>query len=163
MDCLCEADRLGRKTGAGYYTYVESKQQPATDAVVRHIIEDASQRRRIQRQALSSATIQRRALLAIVNEAACLMAEGVTNRASDIDVLLVHGYGFPRWDGGPVFWARQQNHEALTQEIRDMARQCGAGFFWQISRSCFKRNDLASTAPRPSLCLTYCLSNAGGL
>jgi 3-hydroxyacyl-CoA dehydrogenase len=127
LDRLCEAGRLGRKTNAGYYTYVDGKQQATTDAVVRHIIEDASQRSGIQRQPLSSATIQRRALLTIVNEAARLMGEGVVSRASDIDVVLVHGYGFPRWEGGPVFWARQYNRETLTQEIKDLASQCGEG------------------------------------
>jgi len=128
LDQLCEAGRLGRKANAGYYSYVDGKQQTTTDEVVRRIIEDASQRRGIQRQPLSSATIQRRALLTIVNEAARLMDEGVASRASDIDVVLVHGYGFPRWEGGPVFWARQQNREALTQEIKDLASQCGEGF-----------------------------------
>lgn len=128
LDRLCEAGRLGRKTGAGYYIYVDDKKQETTDEVVRHIIEDASQRRGIKRQPLNSATIQRRALLTIVNEAARLMGEGVAGRATDIDVVLVHGYGFPRWEGGPVFWARQQNREVLTQEIKDLASQCGDGF-----------------------------------
>ena len=128
LDQLCEAGRLGRKANSGYYSYVDGKQQTTTDEVVRRIIEDASQRRGIQRQPLSSATIQRRALLTIVNEAARLMDEGVASRASDIDVVLVHGYGFPRWEGGPVFWARQQNREVLTQEIKDLASQCGEGF-----------------------------------
>jgi 3-hydroxyacyl-CoA dehydrogenase len=125
---LCEAGRLGRKAGAGYYTYVDGKQQSASDETVRYIIESASQHRGITRQPLTSATIQRRALLTIVNEAARLMGEGVASRATDIDVVLVHGYGFPRWEGGPVFWARQQNCDTLTQEIKDLARQCGDGF-----------------------------------
>jgi 3-hydroxyacyl-CoA dehydrogenase len=128
LDRLCEAGRLGRKTGAGYYTYVDGKQQPTSDEVVRHIIEAASQHRGIAREPLSSAPIQRRALLTIVNEAARLMGEGVASRATDIDVVLVHGYGFPRWEGGPVFWARQQNRDTLMQEIKDLARQCGDGF-----------------------------------
>lgn len=128
LDRLCEAGRLGRKAGAGYYTYVDGKQQPTSDEVVRHIIEAASQNRGIAREPLSSAHIQRRALLTIVNEAARLMGEGVASRATDIDVVLVHGYGFPRWEGGPVFWARQQNRDILMQEIKDLARQCGDGF-----------------------------------
>lgn len=128
LDRLCEAGRLGRKTGAGYYTYVDGKPSPTTDAVVRQIIEDASVRRGIQRQKLSAETIQRRAMLAIVNEAACLLGEGVASRASDIDVVLVHGYGFPRWVGGPVHWARQQDREALKQDICELASRCGEGF-----------------------------------
>lgn len=128
LDRLCEAGRLGRKTGAGYYNYVDGQQQPTTDAQVRGTIKAASQRRGIVRQSLSSDTIQRRAMLAIVNEAARLLGEGVASRASDIDVVMVHGYGFPRWEGGPVFWARQQYRDALAQEIQTLACQCGEGF-----------------------------------
>lgn len=128
LDKLCEAGRLGRKTGAGYYNYADGKQQPTTDAQVRQIIEGASIRRGLQRRPLSIETIQRRAMLAMINEAARLLQEGVANRASDIDVVLVHGYGFPRWEGGPVFWARQQSPETLAQEIADLATSCGEGF-----------------------------------
>lgn len=128
LDRLCEVGRLGRKTNAGYYNYIDGIQQPTSDEIVRSLIEDSSSRRGIKRQVLSSQTIQRRAMLSIVNEAALLMSEGVASRASDIDVVLVHGYGFPRWVGGPVFWARQQNHETLEKEIKILASECGEGF-----------------------------------
>lgn len=128
LDRLCEAGRLGRKTGSGYYTYVDGKQAPVTDSVVLQIIEDASIRRGIKRQQLPAETIQRRAMLAIVNEAACLLGEGVATRASDIDVVMIHGYGFPRWEGGPVHWARQQDRASLSRELHELAAQCGSGF-----------------------------------
>ena len=128
LDHLCEQGRLGRKTGAGYYTYTEGKSAKVTDAVVRDIIALASLQRGITRSPLAPAAIQRRALLAMVNEAALLLGEGVASRASDIDVVLVQGYGFPRWEGGPVFWARQQDRTALTQDIHTLARDSGQGF-----------------------------------
>ena len=128
LDRLCELGRLGRKTGTGYYTYTEGKQVKATDAVVRGIITQASMQRSITRRVLSAADIQRRALLAMVNEAALLLAAGVASRASDIDVVLAQGYGFPRWEGGPVFWARQQDRCALIQDLQTMATQSGHGF-----------------------------------
>ena len=128
LDRLCEAGRLGRKTGSGYYTYADGKQAPVTDSVVLQIIEDASIRRGIKRQQLPAETIQRRAMLAIVNEAACLLGEGVATRASDIDVVMIHGYGFPRWEGGPVHWARQQDRASLSRELHELAAQCGSGF-----------------------------------
>jgi 3-hydroxyacyl-CoA dehydrogenase len=128
LDQLCEQGRLGRKTGAGYYTYTEGRQDKTTDATVRGIIEAASAQRGLQRQPLSTAQIQRRALLAMVNEAALLLAEGVAQRASDIDVVLVQGYGFPRWEGGPVFWARQQDRAQLAQDLQALAIQSGHGF-----------------------------------
>lgn len=128
LDQLCEQGRLGRKTGAGYYSYSAGRQVKTTDAVVRDIITQASTQRGITRHTLTAADIQRRALLAMVNEAALLLAEGVASRASDIDVVLAQGYGFPRWEGGPVFWARQQDRTALEQDLHTMAAQSGHGF-----------------------------------
>lgn len=128
LDHLCEQGRLGRKTGAGYYVYTDGKAGKTTDATVRAIIEQASAARGIQRQPLNAEQIRRRALLAMVNEAALLLSEGVASRASDIDVVLVQGYGFPRWEGGPVFWARQQDREALKAELQTLARDAGHGF-----------------------------------
>ena len=128
LDQLCEAGRLGRKTGAGYYTYNDGRQDKTIDASVRSIIEQASAQRGLTRRPLEAAEIQRRALLAMVNEAALLLAENVAQRASDIDVVLVQGYGFPRWEGGPVFWARQQNRARLERELQELAAAAGHGF-----------------------------------
>jgi 3-hydroxyacyl-CoA dehydrogenase len=128
LDQLCELGRLGRKTGAGYYTHTDGRQDKTTDATVRGIIEAASAQRGITRRPLAADEIQRRALLAMVNEAALLLAESVAQRASDIDVVLVQGYGFPRWEGGPVFWARQQDRTALEQDLQRLAAEAGHGF-----------------------------------
>jgi len=128
LDQLCELGRLGRKTGAGYYRYEEGKQVKTTDDVVRGIIEQASAQRGITRRSIRAEEIQRRALLAMVNEAALLLADGVAQRASDIDVVLVQGYGFPRWQGGPVFWARQQDRSLMENELQKLAAISGHGF-----------------------------------
>ena len=128
LDHLCEQGRLGRKTGAGYYRYEDGKQVKTTDDAVRAIVSQASAQRGITRHILSTSEIQRRALLAMVNEAALLLGEGVASRASDIDVVLVQGYGFPRWEGGPVFWARQQDRAALAQDLQQLAACAGYGF-----------------------------------
>jgi 3-hydroxyacyl-CoA dehydrogenase len=64
----------------------------------------------------------------MVNEAALLLQEGIASRASDIDVVLVQGYGFPRWEGGPVFWARQQERAGLENDLQTLARETGHGF-----------------------------------
>lgn len=132
LDRLCEQGRLGRKSGAGYYTYAKEGAQASkahvSDEIVRSLITDASARRGIKRQELSSQSIQRRALLAMVNEAALLLEQGVALRSGDIDVVLAHGYGFPRWEGGPVFWARQQDPSALGEELEALAHLSGYGF-----------------------------------
>ncbi len=127
LDRLCERGRLGRKTEAGYYKYVDGKQEKTTDEVVRQIIAQASAQRGIVRQALTVEEIRRRALLAMVNEAALLLSEGVAARPSDIDVVLVQGYGFPRWEGGPAFWARQQNRSQLEADLDRLVAATGFG------------------------------------
>jgi 3-hydroxyacyl-CoA dehydrogenase len=132
LDRLCELGRLGRKAGRGYYAYSNDngggKPVRTTDAEVRAVIEQASAERGIARRQLAPDEIVQRALLAMVNEAALLLAEGVAQRAGDIDVVLVQGYGFPRWQGGPVFWARQWNHAALDAELKRLGEAVGFGF-----------------------------------
>jgi 3-hydroxyacyl-CoA dehydrogenase len=128
LDRLCEAGRLRRKSERGYYAYDNGKQVRTTDAEVRAVIEQASAERGVARRRLSPEEIVRRALLAMVNEAALLLAEGVARRAGDIDVMLVQGYGFPRWQGGPVFWARQWNRAALDAELQRLGDSFGFGF-----------------------------------
>ncbi|EFP63472.1 MULTISPECIES: 3-hydroxyacyl-CoA dehydrogenase NAD-binding domain-containing protein [Ralstonia] len=128
LDQLCEMGRLGRKAGAGYYAYADGKQVRTTDSAVREVIQQASARRGIERRHLTPKEIQRRALLAMVNEAAQLIAEGIAARPSDVDVVLVQGYGFPRWEGGPVFWARQQDRSRLEADLKQLAAEAGYGF-----------------------------------
>jgi 3-hydroxyacyl-CoA dehydrogenase len=128
LDHLCEQNRLGRKTDAGYYSYAQGTRSQTTDDVVRAIITQASAARGITRRTLSVEEIQRRALLAMANEAALLLAEGVAARPGDVDVVLVYGYGFPRAQGGPVFWARQQVGATLKQDLQALVQAAGHGF-----------------------------------
>jgi 3-hydroxyacyl-CoA dehydrogenase len=128
LDHLCELGRLGRKTGAGYYTYPDGKRQPATDGTVRNVIVRASAARGIARRQLAPAEIQRRALFAMANEAALLLAEGVAARPSDVDVVMTRGYGFPRREGGPVFWAGKLSGEQLRDGVAELGRHVGHGF-----------------------------------
>lgn len=128
LDRLCELGRFGRKTGAGYYTYTDGKQDKTTDATVRDIISAASAQRGRVRRSLDGGEIQRRALMAMVNEAALLLAEGVAQCANDIDVVLVNGYGFPRSEGGVVHWARHQSRAELDRDLEQLAEACGHGF-----------------------------------
>lgn len=128
LDRLCEADRLGRKSGAGYYRHADGRREAATDAVVRGVIEAASAARGIARRTLAAAEIQQRVLFAMANEAALLLAEGVAARPGDVDVVMTQGYGFPRAQGGPVFWARQLSEEQLREGLQDLRRHTGHGF-----------------------------------
>lgn len=126
-DRLCEAGRLGRKTGAGYYLYSADSKAVQVDPVVLGLIEQCRKEKRIQPRALDNTEVVRRAMLTIVNEAALLLAEGVAERPSDIDVVLVNGYGFPRWEGGPVFWARERGIANLVRDMDWLAEVSGPG------------------------------------
>jgi 3-hydroxyacyl-CoA dehydrogenase len=128
LDQLCEIGRLGRKSGAGYYTYPDGKLERVTDAIVRDVITQASAARGIVRRPISSAEIQQRALFAMANEAALLLSEGVAARPSDVDVVMTQGYGFPRAKGGPVYWARQLSQEQWRQGVSELGRHVGLGF-----------------------------------
>jgi 3-hydroxyacyl-CoA dehydrogenase len=127
LDRLCAMGRMGRKTQSGYYTYTDGKPSPTTDDVVRGIIVQAAADRGIERSTLTPDALQRRALLAMVNEAALLFSEGVAHRAGDIDVVLVNGYGFPSWVGGPMHWARTQPRARLEQELDQLTAASGFG------------------------------------
>jgi 3-hydroxyacyl-CoA dehydrogenase len=126
-DRLCEHGRFGKKTGAGWYSYPEGARRGVPDEVVHDMIRAASVSSGVARRAIGAEEIVRRALGAIVNEAACLVGERVTGHASDIDVILVHGYGFPRWVGGPVHWART-HQDVVRQALDEVAAAGGARF-----------------------------------
>jgi 3-hydroxyacyl-CoA dehydrogenase len=127
-DRLCEAGRLGRKTGAGYYRYAEGASRPQADPFVAELIARARGDKGLVPRELTAGEIQRRVMLALINEAALLLAEGVAARATDVDVVLVNGYGFPRWEGGPVFRARELGLAALQAGLDELAALSGPGF-----------------------------------
>lgn len=125
-DRLCEAGQLGRKTGAGYYRYAEGG-KPDVDPAVHALIEQARAEKGIVPRAVTAEEIVRRALLALANEAALLLAEGVAAHATDVDLALVNGYGFPRWEGGVVFWARERGEQALRADFEWLVEVSGLG------------------------------------
>ena len=129
-DRLCEAGRLGRKTGAGYYLYeaAAGNTRGNPDPAVRELVEEASAAKGIARRSFTSEGIQRRAVLAMVSEAARVIAEGVAACAEDVDTVLLNGYGFPREVGGPISWARKHRREDLQMELDKLSAQSGPGF-----------------------------------
>lgn len=126
-DALCEAGRLGQKTGAGYFRYPKPGTREV-DPATREIIEAASKTRGIMRRPFTAAEIQRRAVAALVNEAGLLLEEGVAQRPSDVDVVLVNGYGFPAYKGGALFWAAHQPRVDIHRAVDEVAQATGFGF-----------------------------------
>ncbi|MBE9637245.1 3-hydroxyacyl-CoA dehydrogenase NAD-binding domain-containing protein [Salipiger mangrovisoli] len=125
-DRLCEAGRLGRKTGGGWYDYPEKRPEPSAEVTA--FIAAARREAGITPCAFDAETIQRQLLIAMVNEAALLLDEGVAQRASDIDVTLANGYGFPRWKGGPLWWAAQQPADRIEADLDALETAIGHGF-----------------------------------
>ncbi len=100
-DALCELQRYGRKTGAGYYRYIGGK--PQVDEVVEALIVTQRQRKRIQTRSWSGQEIMQRLLDSMQQEATLILAQGMSYSADDIDVVMVNGFGFPRERGGPMY------------------------------------------------------------
>lgn len=115
-DRICEQGHYGQKTGRGYYRYEgrEAHPEPETEALIRAV----AQERGIAQRPVDAEGIVRRALCAMVNEGARILGEGIALRASDIDVTWLYGYGFPRYRGGPMFWAQQQGLAQVLDWMR---------------------------------------------
>jgi 3-hydroxyacyl-CoA dehydrogenase len=117
-DRLCELGRFGQKTSAGYYRYEGRNGRP--DAAVETLIEQVSQELKITRRAVSDDEIVTRVLTAMANEGLKIVGEGIALRESDIDVAYVHGYGFPRHQGGPMYWAAQRGWAEIHDTVRSL-------------------------------------------
>ena len=104
-DRICEMGRYGQKTGAGWYRYEEGSRVPIPDPTIHDLIVRVSEELAVARRAVADDEIVPRCLYPLVNEGAKILDEGLALRASDIDVIWMHGYGFPRYRGGPMFWA----------------------------------------------------------
>ncbi|WP_306120351.1 MULTISPECIES: 3-hydroxyacyl-CoA dehydrogenase NAD-binding domain-containing protein [unclassified Roseitalea] len=106
-DTLCEAGRFGQKTGKGWYLHDGTSRTGRPDPEVEAIIVDASRRKGIERRSFSHEQIIDRLLGALRAEADAVLAEGIAASPDAIDVVMVNGYGFPRWRGGPMFATRK--------------------------------------------------------
>jgi 3-hydroxyacyl-CoA dehydrogenase len=104
-DKVCELGRYGQKTGAGWYRYEPGQRTALPDPVIEQLVTDHSREIGVARRALSDAEIVERTILALVNEGAKILEEGIALRASDIDMVYLTGYGFPLYRGGPMFYA----------------------------------------------------------
>lgn len=104
-DRLCEAGRLGRKSGRGWYAYPDGER--TVDPEVTAVIEAARAVKNITPRDFTADEIMSRLLKAMAEEGTALLAEGIAARPGDIDLVLINGYGFPAHKGGPMFAAEQ--------------------------------------------------------
>ncbi len=117
-DKLCELGRFGQKTGAGFYRYEPGNRTPVPDPEVEAVILAASAELGIERREIGSDEILQRCLYPLVNEGARILEEGIALRASDIDLVWLNGYAFPRWRGGPMHWAEAEGLDKVLAAIK---------------------------------------------
>ena len=115
-DQVVTAGRLGRKTGAGWYRYTAGGGKDI-DPVIETMILEAAASAGINRCVFTPSDIQNRLLLAMINEAANILLEGIAATTADIDLVLVHGFGFPRWRGGLLHYADQIGVDRLLTTL----------------------------------------------
>ncbi|NDP41327.1 MAG: 3-hydroxyacyl-CoA dehydrogenase [Aromatoleum sp.] len=136
-DRLCERGRFGQKTGAGWYRYESGRRDAIADPVVDAMIADYRREIGSTPRTIADSEIVDRCILALVNEAARILDEGIALRASDIDVVYLTGYGFPRFRGGPMFYADMLGLYNVVRRMQEFA--------------CDPRGDVAFWQPAPLL------------
>ncbi len=137
-DRICEAGRFGQKTSAGYYRYETGSRTPVPDPAVDAIIEACAREEKITRRVIDDAEIVERCMLALVNEGAHILEEGIAQRSSDIDVVYVHGYGFPAYRGGPMFYAETLGLGKVLQSIGKLQQMQGE--YWKPAPLLMRRS-----------------------
>jgi 3-hydroxyacyl-CoA dehydrogenase len=125
-DALCEAGRFGQKTGAGWYRYEAGARHPIPDPAVTALIEQYRRKKGITPRPVSSQEIVERCIYALINEGARILEDGIAQRASDIDLVYLNGYGFPAYRGGPMFFADQTGLHQILRSLQRIAAQPGS-------------------------------------
>jgi 3-hydroxyacyl-CoA dehydrogenase len=127
-DRLCEAGRRGQKTNAGYYDYKPGDRTPIPNDDVVKMIREFTASKQIRQRDVTDEEILERCLIPMVNEGAKILSEGIAIRASDIDTVWVHGYGWPVYRGGPMHWANSYGLDKIVARMHDFAKDDTA--FW---------------------------------
>ena len=126
-DKLCEMDRRGQKTGAGFYDYDENRNAKPSP-VVEKIILDFAQKKGINRRKISDEEILERCIYPMINEGAKILEEGKAIRSSDIDIVWINGYGFPVYRGGPMFYGDTVGADKVLAKMKEFQAQMGDDF-----------------------------------
>jgi 3-hydroxyacyl-CoA dehydrogenase len=115
-DRLYEMGRYGQKTGKGWYLY-DAQRNRSSDPVVQQLVEQVSKEQGRARRPVTDEEIIERCMYALVNEGAKILAEGLAARPLDIDMIWIFGYGFPRYRGGPMFWADEVGLPKILERL----------------------------------------------
>lgn len=138
LDKVCDAGRLGQKTGAGWYRYESGSRMPLPDPQIEALILAHSAEAGIVRRHIDDREIVERCVYSLINEAARILEDGVARRPVDIDMVWLHGYGFPAWRGGPLFHADQVGLGEVHDAILRYREQHGPSY-WTPAASLVER------------------------
>jgi len=130
-DRLYELGRYGQKTGKGWYRYEKGSRVALPDPEVEAVIMQSSKDQGITRRPISDEEILQRCLYAAINEAAKILDEKIAMRASDIDIMWLYGFAFPRWRGGPMYYADAVGLKNVYETVRGFHETHGA--LWKPS------------------------------
>ena len=126
-EVLCERGRRGQKTGKGFYDYDEARRgspSPEVEEIINEFIKKSGNTPRV----IDDQEILERLVYPMINEGAKILEEGMSQRASDIDVVWMNGYGWPPYTGGPMFWADQTGLATIVAGLEKHADKLGDGF-----------------------------------
>lgn len=127
LEILCEMGRWGQKKNGGFYDYdADRRAQPSP--VAEQVIRDFTASQGVEQKAHTDADLLERLLYPVINEGAKILQEGVALRASDIDVALTTGYGWPVYTGGPMFWADAVGLAVIVEKLDALAEVHGEAF-----------------------------------
>ncbi|MDQ3075291.1 MAG: 3-hydroxyacyl-CoA dehydrogenase NAD-binding domain-containing protein [Pseudomonadota bacterium] len=126
-DALAAEGRWGQKKNAGFYDY-DDKRRPTPSPRVQEIIDDFRGREGVEKRDISDQEITERTLYTMVNEGAKILEEGMAQRASDIDVVWIYGYGWPVWRGGPMHWADSEGLDTIVAGLKNQEERMGGDF-----------------------------------
>jgi len=126
-DVLCEMDRRGQKTNAGYYDYDEQR-QPRPSPITERVVRDFAQASGRPQRELSAQEILERCIYPMINEGAKILEEHIAQRASDIDIVWINGYGWPAYRGGPMYYADQIGARQIVDRLTAYREQLGGNF-----------------------------------
>ncbi|HEU5076282.1 MAG TPA: enoyl-CoA hydratase-related protein [Polyangiaceae bacterium] len=126
LDRICEQGRFGVEAGLGFYRY-DADGRPTPDPAIETLLVLHSKERGILRRTIGEREILERCLFAAINEGARLLEEGVAPRPIDIDMIWIHGYAFPVYRGGPMFYADQVGLPNIRQSMLEYAARPGLG------------------------------------
>ena len=126
-EILNEMGRHGQKTRGGYYDYDGNRKQTPS-SVAAKVIEDFAAKQGIVRRQVGDEEILDRILFAMVNEGAKILDEGIAARSSDIDIIWVTGYGWPKYRGGPMFWADLMGLPRVLERLKELEAAHGPEF-----------------------------------